>query len=88
MPLSASENRLLSALQNYLTAVSAQKGPIPPDLVPHCIELEKLHRELATEISPRLDHFLESKSYRKAHDLLAAASELANTKKSAQAWAS
>ncbi len=34
--------------------------------------LETLESELASSLDPRLRHFLESKSYRKAHDYLSA----------------
>jgi len=84
MALSLAENRLLSSLENYLTAVAAQKNSTPPDLVPLCIELENLHVALSPELHPQLQHFLESKSYRKAYDFLTSTSELANPKQSAQ----
>ena len=84
MAHSQAENRLLSSLQNYLTAVAAQKTSTPPDLVPHCIELEKLHLALSPELHPQLQHFLESKSYRKAYEFLTSTSKLANPKHSAQ----
>jgi hypothetical protein len=89
MPLSQEENLIFKALQDYLSAVSAQKHPNPPDLIPHCIRLEQLEGELASQINPRLHHFLESKSYRKAHDFLTAlsTSPLANPENSAQSCA-
>ncbi|NBS49755.1 MAG: hypothetical protein EBS97_03975 [Verrucomicrobia bacterium] len=85
MALSIEESQVLQALQQYLTAVSAQKKPNPPDLIPHCLRLEQLEAEHASRISPRLHHFLESKSYRKAHDFLTtqSTSPLANAKDSA-----
>ena len=89
MPLSQGENLILQALQEYLLAVSAQKHPNPPDLIHHCLRLEQLESELASQINPRLHHFLESKSYRKAHDFLTtlSTSPLANSKNSAQSCA-
>jgi hypothetical protein len=89
MPLSQEENLILQALQEYLLAVSAQKHPNPPDLIHHCLRLEQLESELASQINPRLHHFLESKSYRKAHDFLTtlSTSPLANPKISAQSCA-
>ena len=43
--------------------------------------LDTLESELAPQLDPRLRHFLESKSYRKAHDYLSALSSsgLANS---------
>jgi len=89
MPLSQAENLLFQALQEYLLAVSAQRNPTPPDLIPHCVRLEQLESELSSQINPRLHHFLESKSYRKAHDFLTAlsTSSLANPKNPAQSCA-
>jgi hypothetical protein len=89
MPLSQEENLILQALQEYLLAVSAQKHANPPDLIPHCLRLEQLEGELAPRINPRLHHFLESKSYRKAYDFLTAlsTSPLANPKNPAQSCA-
>jgi hypothetical protein len=89
MPFSQAENLIFQSLQEYLLAVSAQKQPNPPDLINHCLRLEQLEAELASQINPRLHHFLESKSYRKAHDLLTAlsSSPLANPKNSAQSCA-
>jgi molybdopterin-guanine dinucleotide biosynthesis protein A len=84
MDLSQAENQVLSALKNYLAAVATQKSSTPLDLVPHCIDLEKLHIALSPELHPQLQHFLESKSYRKAYEFLSSTSELANRKHSAQ----
>ena len=86
MSLSDPRQRLLLALQEYLEAVASQKAPNPPDLLPHCVRLENLESEFSSQIDPRLAHFLESKSYRKAHDYLASlpTSTLANAKDSAQ----
>ena len=89
MPLSTAESALLKALHAYRSAVEAQKLPSPPDLIPHCLLLERLEAELAPQLDPRLHHFLESKSYRKAHDYLTSlsTSSLANSTKSAQSCA-
>ena len=89
MLLSQEENLILQALQEYLLAVSAQKDPNPPNLIPHCLRLEQLESELSSQINPRLHHFLESKSYRKAHDFLTtlSTSPLGNPKNSAQSCA-
>ena len=86
MSLSDPHQRLLLALQEYLEAVASQKAPNPPDLLPHCVRLENLESEFSSQIDPRLAHFLDSKSYRKAHDYLASlpTSTLANAKDSAQ----
>ena len=89
MALSQEEYLILQVLQQYLLAVSAQKQPNPPDLITHCLRLEQLEAEHASQINPRVHHFLESKSYRKAHDFLTAlsSSPLANSKDSAQSCA-
>jgi hypothetical protein len=49
--------------------------------------LDTLESELSSHLDPRLRHFLESKSYRKAHDYLSALSSagLANAPTSRQA---
>jgi len=49
--------------------------------------LETLASELSSQLDPRVRHFLESKSYRKAHDYLSALSSagLANPPASRQA---
>ena len=86
MSLSEPHQRLLLALQEYLEAVASQKAPNPPDLLPHCVRLEELETKFSSLIDPRLAHFLDSKSYRKAHDYLTSlsTSKLANAKDSAQ----
>ena len=89
MPLSSAASTLLKALEDYRSAVDAQKLPSPPDLIPYCLLLEQLEATLAPQLDPRLSHFLESKSYRKAHDYLTSlsTSSLANSTKSAQSCA-
>jgi hypothetical protein len=61
---------LKQALDRYFVAVQAQKSASPPDLLPIFRELDALESRLAPLLSPRLKHFLENKSYRKAHDFL------------------
>ncbi len=89
MPLSLADSTLLKALEDYRSAVDAQKVASPPDLIPHCLLLERLEAELTPQLNPRLHHILESKSYRKAHDNLTSlsTSSLANSTKSAQSCA-
>jgi hypothetical protein len=70
MPLSGTEKLLHEALRDYLAAVAAQKSPHPPQLAPFFVRLDSLEKEHAAHFDPRLSHFLESKSYRKAHDYL------------------
>ena len=50
------------------------------------VTLDTLESELSPQLDPRLRHFLESKSYRKAHDYLSAlaSSGLANSSPSRQ----
>ncbi|MCX6935201.1 MAG: hypothetical protein NTZ01_03270 [Verrucomicrobia bacterium] len=73
MALSEAEPLLHTALQNYFTAVAAQKSPAAPALTIHFNKLDALESQLASQLDPRLRHFLESKSYRKAHDYLESA---------------
>lgn len=61
---------LKGALERYFEAVRAQKSESPPDLLPIFRELDELEKSLAGGLHPRLKHFLENKSYRKAHDFL------------------
>lgn len=61
---------LKGALELYFEAVRAQKSDSPPDLLPIFRELDELERGLSGALHPRLKHFLENKSYRKAHDFL------------------
>jgi len=70
MPLSGSEKLLHETLREYLAAVAAQKSPHPPQLSPLFLKLDSLEKEHAPHLDSRLRHFLESKSYRKAHDYL------------------
>jgi len=70
MSLSGSETLFHEVLRDYLAAVAAQKSPHPPQLAPFFVRLDSLEKEHAPHLDPRLRHFLESKSYRKAHDYL------------------
>lgn len=85
MPHSPAELRLYSALSEYLDAVklggaASTQAAWAEKLKTTSITLETLSAELMPQLHPRLSHFLESKSYRKAHDYLSAigSSELAN----------
>lgn len=90
MPLSPAETRLHSALSEYLKLVgSGRAGSAEPAATQALrsifISLETLESELAPHLDPRLRHFMESKSYRKAHDyLVALSSELANSSETGQ----
>jgi len=92
MPLTAAESRLQSALAEYLDSVG-QGGAGSPHpawtekLKTSMLVLENLASELSPQLDPRLGHFLESKSYRKAYDYLSALSSagLANAPTSRQA---
>ena len=90
MPLSPAESHLHSTLSEYLKLVgTGQAGSAEPAakeaLRSIFISLETLESELAPHLDPRLRHFMESKSYRKAHDyLVTRSSELANTAESRQ----
>ena len=85
MPLSSVELRLYSALSEYLDAVklggaASEQAIWAEKLKAAGIALDSLSAELSPQLHPRLSHFLESKSYRKAHDYLSAiaSSKLAN----------
>ena len=79
MPLSPAESQLHAALAEYLQLVhSGRVGSAEPasaeTLRSIFMSLETLETELSSQLDPRLRHFLESKSYRKAHDYLSALS--------------
>ena len=91
MSLSPTESRIHTALSNYLAAVShggaaSTQADWAKKLKDACITLDSLSVELSPQLDPRLRHFLESKSYRKAHDHLSAlaSSGLANPPASRQ----
>ena len=90
MPLSPAETRLHSALTDYLMTVSqgraaSMQAAWTEKLKSSLLTLETLESELAPHLDPRLRHFMESKSYRKAHDyLVALSSELANSSETGQ----
>lgn len=79
MPSPSAESKILSALSAYLDAVrqgevATTQAAWAERLKSSMLTLEKLAFELSPELDPRLRHFLESKSYRKAHDYLSALS--------------
>jgi hypothetical protein len=91
MPLSPAESRLHTALSHYLDAVShggaaSTQAAWTEKLKDSMVALDSLSTELSPKVDPRLSHFLESKSYRKAHDYLSAlaSSGLANDPDSRQ----
>lgn len=61
---------LIEALERYFEAVQAQKSPNPPDLKPVFNELDEAEARVLPIAPPRLKHFLEGKSYRKAYNFL------------------
>jgi len=86
MALSSPESRLLSALSEYLGIANqgrtaSTQAAWAETLKRSILTLDTLESELAPLLDPRLRHFLESKSYRKAHDHLSAraSSGLANS---------
>ncbi|NDE85470.1 MAG: hypothetical protein EB056_05525 [Verrucomicrobia bacterium] len=94
MALSPAESRLLSALSEYLSLVATGKAgstvPSTTDALRSIfVTLEKMEAELSSQLDPRVRHFMESKSYRKAHDHLAAilSSKLANPPETRQSCA-
>ena len=91
MALSSAESRLHSALAEYLSTVrqgtpTASQPLWAEKLKDSMVTLEKLETELGPQLDPRVRHFMESKSYRKAHDYLASlpASKLANSPQTRQ----
>ncbi|NBS54677.1 hypothetical protein EBT23_03790 [bacterium] len=85
MPLSPVESRIHAALCDYLDAVNQGKAGSPDPAWTERLKssgqtLDSLSAELSPQLNPQLSHFLESKSYRKAHDYLSAlaSSGLAN----------
>ena len=92
MALSPAESRLHSALADYLKmahqgGVASMQAAWAENLKTSMHALETLESELSSQLDSRLRHFLESKSYRKAHDYLSALSSagLANSPASRQA---
>ena len=91
MSLTPAESRLHSNLSEYLSLVSSGKAgsaePATADALRSIFAtLEKLESELSPKLDPRLRHFMESKSYRKAYDYLSAllSSKLANSQETRQ----
>ena len=77
MPLSPAESRLHAALSDYLAAVNhggaaSTQAVWAEKLKQSMLTLDSLSAELISRVDPRLSHFLESKSYRKAYDYLSA----------------
>ena len=73
MALSSAESRLHSALSDYLKLVSSGRaGSAEPaateSLRSIFLTLDSLSSEPSSQVDPRLAHFLESKSYRKAFE--------------------
>ena len=92
MALSLAESRLHSALADYLQMAqqggAASMQPAWTEKLKLSMQnLDTLESELSPQLDSRLRHFLESKSYRKAHDYLSALSSagLANPPASRQA---
>ena len=92
MPLSPAESRLHTALSDYLAAVNhggaaSTQAAWAEKLKHSMVTLDSLSSELSSQLDPRLSHFLESKSYRKAYEYLSAlaSSGLANPPSSRQA---
>ncbi|NCY21463.1 hypothetical protein EBX31_05860 [bacterium] len=91
MALSPAETRLHSALAEYLHTVreggiASKETAWTEKLKSSLHTLETLQSQLAPLLDSRLRHFMESKSYRKAHDHLNAllSSKLANSAETRQ----
>lgn len=94
MALPPFEFRIHTALSEYLLAVRQGGANSTQDawaekLKSSAETLETLLTEHSPQLDPRLRHFMESKSYRKAHDYLAAllSSKLANSPETRQSCA-
>lgn len=59
--------RLTHTLDEYLAAVPRQKEPNPPDLMALFARLDALEVEVDASYPAQLRHYLQQKSYRKAH---------------------
>jgi hypothetical protein len=59
--------RLARALDEYLDAARRQKEPNPPDLLAIFARLDALENEIDARYPAQLRHYLQQKSYRKAH---------------------
>jgi len=65
--MTATENRLLTALVDLEAAVNSMPtANPPPDLMPFFSRIDDLARELPGGTDPTLLHYLQKKSYRKA----------------------
>jgi hypothetical protein len=69
MPSNAIEEKLLETLEGYLDAVKRSRDP-GVDLKSYFDRLEMLSKSLPPGTQPQLRHYLQQKSYRKAHDFL------------------
>ena len=85
MPLAPAESRLHTALSDYFETISQGRAGSPDPAWTERLKsvsqnLDSLSSELSSRVDPRLAHFLESKSYRKAFEHLSAlaSSGLAN----------
>ena len=59
--------RLVRTLDEYFDAVPRQKEPNPPDLLAIFARLDALQNEIDARYPAQLRHYLQQKSYRKAH---------------------
>jgi hypothetical protein len=59
--------RLARTLDEYLAAVPRQSEPNPPDLLAIYARLDSLEVEMDASFPAQLRHYLNQKSYRKAH---------------------
>ena len=94
MAFSPAESRIHAALSEYLLTVrqggaTSTQAAWTEKLKSSAETLETLLTEHSPQLDPRLRHFMESKSYRKAHDHLAAllSSKLANSPETRQSCA-
>jgi hypothetical protein len=60
-------DRLARTLDEYLDAVLRQKEENPPDLLAIFARLDALEGEIDAGYPAQLRHYLQQKSYRKAH---------------------
>lgn len=61
---------LRAALEHYFSAIASQKTDHPVPLPPVFARLQVAEDRALPHAPPRLRHFLESKSYRKAYNFL------------------
>ena len=58
--------KLHDAIENMFTSVADNKN----DVAEHVLEVDRLSREVISEVPPRLRHYLERRSYQKALDFI------------------